>query len=81
MLNATLVLSDVEEMLDEHYNQVCEQMQRRVRVYETPPQHPAAQQRPAPTKNSNSLNELVANVFVLLMLSVLNNGLAKQPTR
>ena len=81
MLNATLVLSDVEEMLDEHYNQVCEQMQRRVRVYETPPQHPAAKQLPAPTKSSNSLNELVANVFVLFMLSVLNNGLTKQPLR
>ena len=81
MLDATLVLSDVEEMLDEHYSQVGQQMQRRVRVYDTPPQHPAAQQLPAPTKSNNSLNELVANVFVLLMLSVLNNGLSKQPVR
>jgi hypothetical protein len=81
MLDATLVLSDVEEMLDEHYNEVREEMQRRVRIYETSPQHPAAKQLPAPTQSHNVLNELVANVFVLFMLSVLNNGLTKQPTR
>lgn len=81
MLDATLVLNDVEEMLNEHYHEVREQMQRRVRVYETSPHPPAAKQLPAPTQSNNSLNELVANVFVLLMLSVLNNGLAKQPTR
>jgi hypothetical protein len=81
MLDATLVLSDVEEMLDEHYNEIHEEMQRRVRVYETSPQTPAAKQLPARAQSNNALNELVANVFVLFMLSVLNNGLTKQPTR
>ena len=91
MLDATLVLQDVEELLDVHYTELRTQMQRQVRVYETTPQPPVAQPsavRPpapqppaAPQKSHNSLNELVANVFVLLMLSVLNNGLSSQPSR
>lgn len=91
MLDATLVLQDVEELLAVHYTELRNQMQRQVRVYETAPQPPVAQppaaRRPAPQppaalqKRNNSLNELVANVFVLLMLSVLNNGLSSQPSR
>lgn len=91
MLDATLVLQDVEELLDVHYTELRTQMQRQVRVYQTTPQQPVAQpsairqpapQPPAaPQKSHNPLNELVANVFVLLMLSVLNHGLSSQPSR
>lgn len=91
MLDATLVLQDVEELLDAHYTELRAQMQRQVRVYQSTPQPPVSQapatrqpapQPPvAPQKGNNSLNELVANVFVLLMLSVLNNGLSNQPSR
>ena len=91
MLDATLVLQDVEDLLDTHYTELRAQMQRQVRVYESTPQppvsqssatrQPAPQPPAAPQKSNNSLNELVANVFVLLMLSVLNNGLSSQPSR
>ena len=91
MLDATLVLQDVEELLDAHYTELRTQMQRQVRVYESAPQpsasqppatrQPAPQPAAAPPKSNNALNELVANVFVLLMLSVLNNGLSSQPSR
>lgn len=90
MLDATLVLQDVEELLDVHYTELRTRMQRQVRVYETTPPSPVVQQpvtrqqapqSPAAPQKSNSLNELVANIFVLLMLSVLNNGLSSQPSR
>lgn len=85
MLDATLVLQDVEKLSDVHYTELRVQMQRQVRVYETAPtQQPVARadnRLAAPQKSNNSLNELVANVFVLLMLSVLNKGLSNQPSR
>lgn len=81
MLDANLVLQDVEELLSGHYTEWRAQMQNRVRIYDTPPQQLAAKPPLPLQKPPNALNELVANVFVLLMLSVLNNGLAKQPLR
>lgn len=85
MLDANVILQDVEELLDGHYKelqiQTQMQLQNRVRVYDAPPQPPTVQRPPASQKAAHPLNELVANVFVLLMLSVLNNGLAKQPSR
>lgn len=85
MLDANLVVEDVEALLDSHYVQLCaqggKQLQPRVRVYNTPPQPSIAKQPPAPPSTSNPLNELVANVFFLLMLSVLNKGLSSQPAR
>ena len=87
MLDATLVLQDVEELLDVHYTELRTQMQRQVRVYETAPTQQPVTRQPTPQppavsqKSNNSLNELVANVFVLLMLSVLNKGLSNQPSR
>lgn len=91
MLDATLVLQDVEELLDVHYTELRTQMQRQTRVYEAAPQplapqaaansQPATQPPAVPQKSNHPLNELVANVFVLFMLSVLNHGLSNQPSR
>ncbi len=81
MLDANLVLEDVEVLLQGHYTELRAQMQSRVRVYKTPPQPLIATPPPTPSKPANPLNELVANVFVLLMLSVLNKGLSNQPMR
>lgn len=91
MLDAILVLQDVEALLDVHYTELRAQMQRQTRVYPAAPQPavpqqavnvpPAAQPPALPQKSHHPLNELVANVFVLLMLSVLNRGLSSQPTR
>lgn len=86
MLDANLVVEDVEALLDSHYADLCaqnrKQLQPRVRVYNTlPQQQPIAQQQPTSPSPSNSLNELVANVFFLLMLSVLDKGLSNQPAR
>lgn len=83
MLNANLVVEDVESLLESHYAQLraqgSKQLQPRVRVYNAPPQSPVIKQPPPST--SNSLTELVANVFMLLVLSVLNQGLSNQPSR
>lgn len=85
MLDARLFVEDAEALLDSHYAQLCaqgsKQLQPRVRVYQTPSQQPGSQQQLAPHSPANALNELVANVFVLLMLSVLQDSLAKQPLR
>jgi len=81
MLNANLILEDVETLLHGHYAELQAQQQARVRVYETAPQPLAAAQAPPVAKSTKPLNELVANVFVLIMLSVLHQGLSNQPMR
>jgi len=94
MLDAKLFVDDVEELLDEHYAQLCaqgrKQLEPRVRVYNTPTPAPIAQlpaPQPAATKqlparpSTTPLGEVVANLFVLLMLSVLNQRLSSDPSR
>lgn len=94
MLDAKLFVDDVEELLDEHYAQLCaqgrKQLEPRVRVYDAPvpapvPQPPVTQ--PAAPKqlparpSTNPFGEVVANLFVALMLSVLNHRLSNNPSR
>jgi len=95
MLDAKLFVNDVEDLLDEHYAQLCaqgrKQLEPRVRVYNTPtpvpvaqppvPQQPAVS-KPLPARSATTpLGEVVANIFVLLMLSVLNQRLSGNPSR
>jgi hypothetical protein len=84
MLDANLVVEDVEELLNNHYSQLraqgIKQLQPRVRVYDAPPQ-PSVSKQPPARSSASPLNELVANLFVLLMLSVVNQGLSNQPAR
>jgi hypothetical protein len=94
MLDAKLFVDDVEELLDAHYAQLCaqgrKQLEPRVRVYNTPTPAPVAQppvthpatNRQLPARPSATpFGEVVANIFVLLMLSVLNQRLSSQPSR
>ncbi|MCE7982448.1 MAG: hypothetical protein DYG89_14750 [Caldilinea sp. CFX5] len=97
MLDAKLFVDDVEELLDEHYAQLCaqgrKQLEPRVRVYNTPAPAPVAQPaqppvtHPAASKqlparpSATPFGEVVANLFVLLMLSVLNQRLSSNPSR
>lgn len=94
MLDAKLFVDDVEELLNDHYVQLCaqgrKQLEPRVRVYNTPTSAPVAQMpapQPAPPKqlparpSATPFGEVVANIFVLLMLSVLNQRLSSHPSR
>lgn len=95
MLDAKLVVEDVEELLNEHFVQLCaqgrKQLEPRVRVYNTPPPPAPAPQpivrqqsasKPLPARTTGTpFSEVVANIFVLLMLSVLNQGLSSHPSR
>lgn len=94
MLDAKLFVDDVEALLDEHYAHLCaqgrKQLEPRVRVYNTPTPAPVAQppalqpavSKPLPARPATTpLGEVVANIFVLLMLSVLNQRLSGNPSR
>lgn len=94
MLDAKLFVDDVEELLDEHYAQLRaqgrKQLEPRVRVYNAPTPTPLAQppvplpvaSKQLPTRPSATpFGEVVANIFVLLMLSVLNQRLSGNPVR
>ncbi len=84
MLDANLILNDVEQLLDGHYARWAGLAPRRVQVYATPPKAAAVEQPPpvVPTaKPTSTVNDLVASVFVLLVLSILNNKLAPRATR
>lgn len=96
MLDAKLFVDDVEELLDAHYAQLCaqgrKQLEPRVRVYNTPTPAPVAKPAqpsiPQPTvskqlparSSATPFGEVVANIFVLLMLSVLNQRLSSHPS-
>lgn len=94
MLDAKLFVDDVEELLNDHYAQLCaqgrKQLEPRVRVYNAPAPAPVAQMpapQPAAPKqlparpSTTPFGEVVANIFVLLMLSVLNQRLSSNPSR
>lgn len=94
MLDAKLFVDDVEELLNDHYAQLCaqgrKQLEPRVRVYNAPAPAPVAQMpapQPAALKqlparpSTTPFGEVVANIFVLLMLSVLNQRLSSNPSR
>ncbi len=94
MLDAKLFVDDVEELLDAHYTHLCaqgrKQLEPRVRVYNAPTPAPIAQPpviQPAANKqlparpSTTPFGEVVANIFVLLMLSVLNQRLSSHPSR
>ena len=90
MLDAKVVVEDIEALLDEHHNQLRaqgrKQLEPRVRVYDAPTPVAAppavAVSKQTPTRSSSTpFSEVVANLFVLLMLSVLNQGLSSQPSR
>lgn len=90
MLDAKLVVEDIEALLDEHYTQLRaqgrKQLEPRVRVYDAPtpvaaPQPVAMSKQPPPRSPSTPFSEVVANLFVLLMLSMVNQGLSSQPSR
>jgi hypothetical protein len=80
MLDATLILQDAEELLDAHFTDWQTTIQRQQQRSNTTPR-PATTPLPAAHNAPNALNELVANVFVLLLLSVVNHSLSKQPLR
>jgi hypothetical protein len=94
MLDAKLFVDDVEELLNDHYAQLCaqgrKQLEPRVCVYNAPAPAPIAQspvrQPTAPKQlpvrpSITPIGEVVANIFVLLMLSVLNQRLSSNPSR
>lgn len=94
MLDAKSFVDDVEELLADHYAQLCaqgrKQLEPRVRVYDAPMPAPVPQPlppQPAPTKqlparpSTNPFGEVIADLFVVLMLSVLNHRLSNNPPR
>ena len=83
MLDANLILNDVEQLLDSHYARLVGLAPSRVQVYDTPPKAAAVEQAlpVVPTVKPAAVNDLVASVFVLLVLSLLNNKLAPKATR
>ena len=83
MLDANLILNDVEQLLDSHYARLVGLAPSRVQVYDTPPKATAVEQAlpVVPTAKPAAVNDLVASVFVLLVLSLLNNKLAPKAMR
>ena len=83
MLDANLILNDVEQLLDSHYARLVGLAPSRVQVYDTPPKAAAVEQAlpVVPTAKPAAVNDLVASVFVLLVLSLLNSKLAPGATR
>ena len=83
MLDANLILNDVEQLLDSHYARLVGLAPSRVQVYDTPPKVAAVEQAlpVVPTAKPAAVNDLVASVFVLLVLSLLNNKLAPKAMR
>lgn len=83
MLDANLILNDVEQLLDSHYARLVGRAPSRVQVYDTPPKVAAVEQAlpVVPTAKPAAVNDLVASVFVLLVLSLLNNKLAPKAMR
>lgn len=96
MFDVNLVLQEAEELLADHYTVYQQRGTSRVQVFHTPetravPVKVASSQPPAPPVTRTSapatpaqptgLSDLVANIFVLLLLGVLNNKLTKGGAR
>jgi hypothetical protein len=101
MLDANLVLREVEVLLDGHYTAWQQRPSGRVGVYERP-QHAAtvrqaapalpkangadhqaagvAANRPAPAKPTD-VSEVVTNVFLFVLLTILSEKFARRPAR
>jgi hypothetical protein len=98
MLDANLVLREVEVLLDGHYTARQQRSSGRVQVYDKPQQRPAVQQdapalpkangadqptarvaanRPAPARPID-VSEVVTNVFLFLLLTVLSEKFARR---
>ncbi len=78
MLDSTVILQDVEELLNEHFGQLQMTWSQQADQQATFATTPATQSNPIPLSNSpvNPVTDFVTNVIMLLMFSALEKRLS-----